>query len=232
MIPKRIRDLLEAQPFIPFKVHLTDGHSVHIGDPAHARLEDDGRSLLVESLGRSEIYFETMDTSAITRLIGRLPLPPDPIHSVPEKSVAPRKVRVLFICTHNGARSQMAEAWMNHLGGNWIEAESAGYEPGELQPLAVEAMREVGIDISKQKPKSIFDRYRSGAAFAATICVCDQSAEKAPVFPGQTKRLLWSVPDPLVGDDGSEAGTLGRMRMVRDALRQQVETWLREMNVS
>jgi arsenate reductase len=232
MIPKRIRDLLEADPFIPFKVHLTDGHSVHIGDPAHARLEDEGRSLVVESMGRSEIYFETVDTSAITRLIGRLPLPPVTVPTVSEKTVAPRKMRVLFICTHNGARSQMAEAWMNHLGGNRIEAESAGFEPGELQPLAVEAMREVGIDISKQKPKSIFDRYRSGAVFATTICVCDESAEKAPVFPGQIKRLHWSLPDPLARSDGSDATTLERMRSVRDALRERIDAWLHEVNAN
>lgn len=118
---------------------------------------------------------------------------------------------------------------MNHLGGDRIEAESAGFEPGEIQPLAIEAMREVGIDISAQKPKSIFERYRSGAAFAATICVCDESAEKPPIFPGQIKRLHWSLPDPLAGGDGSDADTLQRMRSVRDSLREKIEAWLSEV---
>jgi arsenate reductase len=126
----------------------------------------------------------------------------------------------------------MAEAWLKHLGGEQIDAESAGFEPGELHPLAIEAMREVGIDISGQKTKSIFDLYRSGALFSFTICVCDESAEKPPVFPGTTERLHWSMPDPLAGGRRSKADVLNGMRSVRDALRERIEAWLKSQTES
>ncbi|MEA3210285.1 MAG: hypothetical protein QOE70_3342 [Chthoniobacter sp.] len=232
MIPERIRKLLEAEPFIPFSVFLIDRHSIHIGHPATAALEDDGRALVVQTMVRGEIFVETVDTAAITRLLVKTLAPTTEIRVSenapipgPAQPVGPGKTRVLFICTRNSARSQMAQAWLNHLGGEQMEAESAGFEPGELHPLAVEAMREVGIEIAEQKTKSIFDLYRSGALFAFTICVCDESAEKPPVFPGPTKRLHWSLPDPLAGG-GSDADVLSGMRAARDALRARIEAWV------
>ena len=232
MLPERIRQLIDADPFVPFRLDLVDGHTIYIDDPATAWLEDDGRTLLVRTLVRNDAYVEALDTAAITRTIVKVPPLPAPeaaaIADPPARTVIPRKTRVLFICTRNGARSQMAEAWMNHLGGESIEAESAGFEPGEIHPLAIEAMREVGIDISQQKTKSIFDRYRCGAMFSVTICVCDESAEKPPVFPGQVKRLHWSVPDPLAGCEASSTELLQRMRSARDMLRERIEGWLRQ----
>lgn len=235
MTSERIRELLEAEPFTPFSVHLVDHHSIHIGDPGTAWLEDDGRTLVAQTLVRRTLLVETVDIIAVARLLVRVPTA---LAELPEKEalpappqaepVAPPKTRVLFICTRNSVRSQMAEAWLRHLGEARVEAQSAGYEPGELHPLAIEAMREVGIDISAQKPKSIFDVYRSGAIFAFTISVCDESAEKPPVFPGQTERLHWSFPDPLADSDHSDAAVLSRMRSVRDALRERIETWLRD----
>src|SRR5882757_4670461 len=112
------------------------------------------------------------------------------------------KQRVLFICIHNSARSQMAEAWMNELCPDFFEAESAGLEPGTLNPLVVEAMSEVGIDISGKETRAVFDVFKSGKLFSYVITVCDEtSAERCPIFPGVTKRLHWSFPDPstLVG---------------------------------
>ena len=93
------------------------------------------------------------------------------------------KKRVLFICIHNSARSQMAEAWLNYVCGQTFEAESAGLEPGTLNPLVVEVMREVGMDISKKKPQAVFDVFKSGKLFGYVITVCDEtSAEKMSDF--------------------------------------------------
>ncbi|MGB8167777.1 MAG: arsenate reductase ArsC, partial [Chthoniobacteraceae bacterium] len=215
IFPDRIRAFLGADPFVPFTVYLTDHHSIHIGDPATAWLEEDGRALTVETLILKDTYLQTVDTAAIIRVLvkAETPAPEFPVTEEtfafePPEPVAPEKTRLLFICTRNGARSQMAEAWLNGLGGESFEAASAGFESGELHPLAIEAMREVGIDISGQKTKSIFELYRAGAMFACTICVCDESAEKTPIFPGPTERLHWSIPDPLAGGDGSDAAML------------------------
>ena len=101
-----------------------------------------------------------------------------------------KRKKVLFICSHNSARSQMAEALFNDICREPFEAHSAGLEPGNLNPIVVEAMREIGIDISRNRAKSIFDTYKSGKSFAYVITVCDQSsAERCPIFPGITTRL-------------------------------------------
>src|SRR5213083_181926 len=106
------------------------------------------------------------------------------------------KQKVLFICVHNSARSQIAEAFLDKICGDQFEAHSAGLEPGKLNPLAVEAMREIGIDISKKQTQSVFDVFKSGALFAYVITVCDEtSAERCPIFPGVARRLQWSFPD-------------------------------------
>src|SRR5437016_14499427 len=105
--------------------------------------------------------------------------------------------RVLFVCIHNSARSQMAEALLNQLAGAEFEAVSAGIEPGLLNPIAVEAMRQIGIDISKNATKSVASVIQSGASFDYVITVCDDtSAERCPMFHGWTNRLQWSFPAP------------------------------------
>jgi arsenate reductase len=107
------------------------------------------------------------------------------------------KKRVLFICVHNSARSQMAEAWLNTICGEYFEAQSAGLEPGTLNPLARQVMAEAGIDISKKKTQAVFDVFNSGQLFTYVITVCDEaSAEKCPIFPGPATRLHWGFPDP------------------------------------
>jgi arsenate reductase len=139
------------------------------------------------------------------------------------------KKKVLFICVHNSARSQMAAAWLNDICGDYFEAQSAGIEPGQLNPLAVQVMDEEGIDISNNKTQAVFDVFKSGELFAYAITVCDESeAAGCPIFAGVTKRLHWSFPDPsaLVG---TYAERLAGTRRIRDDIRKRIEMWCDEM---
>src|SRR5437667_12171133 len=106
------------------------------------------------------------------------------------------KKRVLFIYVHNSARSQVAEAWLNHICGEYFEAQSAGLEPGTLNPLAVQVMAEAGIDISKKETQAVFDVFISGQLFAYVITVGEEaSSEQCPIFPGCATRLHRSFQD-------------------------------------
>ena len=136
--------------------------------------------------------------------------------------------RILFICVHNSARSQMAEALLNSMcGEEWI-AESAGLSPGTLNPLAVDSMREIGIDISQKQTRDVFTVWKSGTLFGRVITVCDEaSAERCPVFPGPAVRELWSFPDPA-SFEGSYEEKLARTREVRDAIKEKIESWCEE----
>src|SRR5215469_11151599 len=111
------------------------------------------------------------------------------------------KKKVLFVCIHNGARSQMAEAFLNQICGNEFEAHSAGLEPGKLNPVVVEAMREIGIDISGNKTKSVKEMIESRRTFSYVVTVCDEtSAERCPFFSNDTETLemyTLSLPDAL-----------------------------------
>ena len=139
------------------------------------------------------------------------------------------KSKVLFICIHNSARSQMAEAWLNHTCGEFFEAQSAGLEPGTLNPLAVEVMREAGIDISGKKTQAVFDVFKSGQLFSYVVTVCDESsAEKCPIFPGPTKRLHWSFADPSQVT-GTNEEKLRQVREIRDEIRTKIEEWCEEV---
>jgi len=108
------------------------------------------------------------------------------------------KIRALFVCVHNSAKSQMAEAFLKQLAGDRFEGESAGLEPGALNPLAVEVLKEAGIDISARKATSVFDLYKEGMLYDYVITVCDEtSAERRRVFAGlMTRRLHWSFENP------------------------------------
>jgi arsenate reductase len=139
------------------------------------------------------------------------------------------KIRVLFVCIHNSARSQMAEAFLNQTCGAVMEAFSAGIEPGHLNPIVVEAMRETGIDISGNKTKSVSDMIENGRHFDYAITVCDEtSAERCPIFPGKTTRLHWGFPDPSAFA-GSHDAKLEKTRQVRDAIKQKIEQWCEQM---
>lgn len=139
------------------------------------------------------------------------------------------KQNVLFICIHNSARSQMAEAWLNQICPDHFAAESAGLEPGTLNPLVVEAMGDVGIDISKKKTQAVFDVFKRGKLFRYVITVCDEtSAERCPIFPGVTKRLHWSFPDPSTLT-GFHDQKLAEVRKIRDEIRAKIESWCGEV---
>jgi arsenate reductase len=128
--------------------------------------------------------------------------------------------RILFLCTHNSARSQMAEGWLRSLGGSQFEAFSAGTEATQVRPLAIRAMAEVGIDISRQESKTL-ERYLQ-QPFDAVITVCDQANEACPVFFGAKQRLHWSFPDPSKAT-GSEEEQLAVYRAVRDAIGARIK---------
>jgi len=130
------------------------------------------------------------------------------------------KRRVLFLCTHNSARSQMAEGLLRHLAGDRFEAFSAGTEATHVRPLAIRAMAELGIDVSRQESKTL-DRYLC-EPFDAVITVCDQAAEACPVFPGAQRRLHWSFPDPSRAQGGQDE-QLAVYRAVRDDIRRRIE---------
>lgn len=139
------------------------------------------------------------------------------------------KKRVLFVCIHNSARSQMAEAFLKEQCGDEFEAQSAGLEPGKLNPVVVEAMREIGIDISGNPTKAVWDFIKAGKTFTYVITVCDEtSAERCPIFPGVTTRLHWSFPDPS-GFPGTHEEKLAKTREVRDTIRQKIENWCAEV---
>jgi arsenate reductase len=133
---------------------------------------------------------------------------------------------VLFVCIHNSARSQMAEAFLNELCGDTFEAQSAGIEPGKLNPVVVEVMKEIGLDISGNKTKSV-----SGfldKKFDYVVTVCDEtSAERCPVFPGRTQRLHWGFPDPS-SFQGVAEEKRARTRQVRDSIKAKIEQWCEE----
>ena len=138
------------------------------------------------------------------------------------------KHKVLFVCVHNSARSQMAEAFLSKSGGDLFEAESAGLEPGKLNPYVVEVMQETGIDISKNGTQSVFDLLKQGKTYDAVITVCDgANAENCPVFPGVAKRIGWSFPDPSKFT-GTKEEILGQTRTVRDEIKAKINEFIKE----
>jgi arsenate reductase len=138
------------------------------------------------------------------------------------------KQKVLFICVHNSARSQMAAALLNKTCGEFFQAQSAGLEPGMINPLAVEAMREMGVDISQNQTQSVFDVFISGELFAYAVTVCDESeAAGCPIFAGVTKRLHWSFPDPSAFI-GTHEERLDRTREIRDQIRAKIDSFCEE----
>ena len=131
--------------------------------------------------------------------------------------------RVLFLCTGNSARSQMAEGLLRHMAGERFDVASAGVSPTRVRPEAIEAMREVGIDISTHRSKSV-DEF-TGHEFDYVITVCDHANEQCPVFPGRTKRIHWSFDDPAAAE-GDEAARLAVFRRVRDEINQRLQQFV------
>ena len=127
--------------------------------------------------------------------------------------------KVLFLCTHNSARSQMAEGLLRHLAGDRFEVMSAGTEATSVRPEATRAMAELGVDISGQESKTL-ERYL-GETFDYVVTVCDDANETCPVFPGAKNRLHWSFRDPSRAE-GSEEERLGVFRTVRDDIQDRI----------
>ena len=134
--------------------------------------------------------------------------------------------RILAICIHNSARSQMTEEYLRHLGGDTVEVESAGVEPGTLNPIVVELLKEDGIDITGKETRSVFDLHAAGRSFDYVIAVCDpEAAERCPIFPAEKKRLHWPFPDPSKAEGGMEE-KLAYVRPIRDQIKASVQEFL------
>ncbi len=129
---------------------------------------------------------------------------------------------VLFLCVHNSARSQMAEAYLKSFGGHAFSAESAGLEPGKLNRYVVRALQEDGIDISSHATRSVFDLHAAGRRYDCVITVCSKEAgERCPIFPGLTERIHWPFPDPSTFT-GTDDEIMRQVREVRDAIKEKV----------
>ena len=136
------------------------------------------------------------------------------------------KEKVLFVCIHNSARSQMAEELLRKLGGDLFDVESAGIEPGKLNPVVIEVLKEIGIDISEKKTQAVFDLFKQGRFYSYVITVCDEaSAERCPIFPGLAEKLHWSFADPSKFE-GTREEKIIKTRAVREEIRQKIEGWL------
>jgi arsenate reductase len=139
--------------------------------------------------------------------------------------------RVLLVCVRNSGRSQMGEAFLKRYAGERFDVLSAGLKPGKLNPLVVEVMAEIGVDISNNKTKSILSIWRSGQVFEYVIAVCDkQSAEKCPIFPRLTTRLHWPFQDPSKVT-GTYEQKLQKVREIRDEIASKVQVWLASLPV-
>lgn len=137
-------------------------------------------------------------------------------------------IRVLFLCVHNSARSQMAEAFLKEFGEGRFEVESAGLEPGKLNPYVVRAMAEVGIDISNKPTRSVFDLFEAKKVFQVVVTVCSkEAAERCPIFPGLSEKLHWPFDDPS-GMRGSDLEIMEGVRRVRDQIRDAVLAFITE----
>lgn len=133
---------------------------------------------------------------------------------------------MLFVCDDNSLRSPMAETWLNHLGQGDFLAKSAGFEAGTLNPLAVEVMREVGLDISGHRTRSVFELYTAGELFAYVITLCDPAAaERCPIFPGVARVANWPFADPT-REEIPEEEKRQKLRELRDLIRERVEKFI------
>ena len=139
-------------------------------------------------------------------------------------------IRILFLCIHNSARSQMAEAYLKKFGGDKFEVESAGLEPGKLNPLAIEVMKEDGIDISNNPTNDVFEFFKQGKTYLYVITVCDAKAsERCPLFPGVSRRIGWSFDDPSQFT-GTDEEKLEQTRKVRNQIKQAVQNFIKTVD--
>mgnify|MGYP006440196907 CR=1 FL=1 len=139
------------------------------------------------------------------------------------------KIKVLFICVHNSARSQMAEELLKRLGKDNFHVESAGLEPGKLNPIVVDAMEKIGYDISHKETNSVFEYFKEGRIYNYVIKVCAESqGERCPIFPGITKTIQWSLEDPS-SFKGSYKEKLAKTIVVRDQIKSKVLSFIEDV---
>ncbi len=136
-----------------------------------------------------------------------------------------QKKDVLFVCVHNSARSQMAEEYVRLLSDGRLEVESAGFKPTEINPLAVEVMKEDGIDLSGKKTQSVFDLYKQGRTYRFVITVCEESEGGCPIFPGLTHKLYLPFPDPSALE-GTHEEKLAKVREIRDEIKRMMRDFV------
>lgn len=142
------------------------------------------------------------------------------------------KKRVLFLCMHNSARSQMAEAYLKKFGGDNFEVESAGFKPAPINPLVIEALHEDGIDISSNPTKGVFDLFKAGQIFHYVIRVCNIAAqEQCPIFPSMAEMIDWSFDDPSTFT-GSHEEKMVKVREVREKIKAQVKMFAEQKQLS
>ena len=135
-------------------------------------------------------------------------------------------LKVLFVCVHNSARSQMAETFFNHYAQAGDSAESAGIEPGKMNPYVVRAMAEKEFDLSKNETKGVFALYKEGRTYSHIITVCDaEAAQRCPIFPGIRRIIMWSFPDPS-SFVGSDEEIMEQVRVVRDTIEAKVKAFI------
>lgn len=141
------------------------------------------------------------------------------------------KTKLLFVCIHNSARSQIAEAFVNTLHYDKFIAESAGLEPGTLNPLVVKSMKEIGIDISQNKTNDVFEYYKNGRTYDFVITVCDEaSGQRCPIFPSAFKVNNWSFEDPS-SFTGTEEEKLLKIAKVRESIKTKVKEFVNSLKV-
>ncbi len=133
--------------------------------------------------------------------------------------------KVLFICVHNSARSQMAEAYLRELGSDIFEVESAGFDPTEINPLVVEVMKEEGMDLSNKATQSVFDLYKQGRIYSYVITVCEESDGQCPIFPGMVHRLHIPFVDPAAVE-GTREEKLEQIRTIRDEIKKNIQMFV------
>ena len=171
---------------------------------------------LLAWLGQAVLEDPVLETDAARRAIA--------VQATPVPVPKNDSIRVLFLCSGNSCRSQMAEALLRKKGGSAFDVSSAGIAPREIPPLTVTVMDEIGIDIRAQKPKSVME-YIGTTYFDFLITVCPMAEQHTPVFPGVSRRLHWPVPDPAEAE-GTEDEKKQVFRQVRDMLDEKICEWL------
>ena len=136
--------------------------------------------------------------------------------------------KVLFLCIHNSARSQMAEAYLKKIGGDLFEVESAGLDAGKLNLFAIEVMKEEDIDISNNQTNDVFDFYKQGRLYHYVITVCDKEAsDRCPIFPGISEKINWSFPDPS-SFTGTDDEKLQKTIKVRYQIKEAIQGFVKQ----